>query len=315
MDFKEQVSLREMSWFKTGGVTEYFTECETLAALMEAVKEAKKRRIPYLIIGDTSNLLMSDSGYPGVIIRNKSHNMVFLHDRSQVMVEAGMPLAALITRSITLGYGGLEFLVGIPGTVGGAVYNNTAAFGLAFGDYVRQATLLFPEELAHGDGIRRVNRQWFDFDYGISRLKQLEPKNQQKPIILSVTLQLSKTSSATSLSRVSQYRKLRQLVDPPEETLALRVYDNLFLHGKRLQSDGLLERNGNVPPAYFVHLRQVRAWRQGRIHIYQNNPNFIVNDGLGTSRDAASVIAQIEASAQSEEAHITPTIEFVGLWE
>jgi UDP-N-acetylmuramate dehydrogenase len=314
MDIKEHVSLRDISWFKTGGITEYYVACHTIAEVMEAVKQAQRLNVAYRVIGESSNMLMSDSGFPGLVVQNKSEAMVFLHDRTQVMVDAGAPLHHLVTRTLSHGYSGLEFLAGLPGTIGGAVYGNARAFGFQVSDYVRSATLLFPHS-TQTEAIRRVDREWFEFDYATSCLKQhIHDSTQMAPVILSVTLQLCKMNPATCLYRANEYFRLRNS-SQPNEAHALHVFDTVRVSGAAFSLDQSTNHKPTLRPHHYAERSQIRQWRRGAMSIYRENPNIIINSGLGTSRDAALLIEQVQNELSVEGNPLVSTIDYMGLWD
>lgn len=314
MTLRDHVPLREVDWFHTGGVAEYYVECQNLSEVIEATKEAAGLGVEFRVIGEASNLLMSDGGFPGLIIQNRASSIVFLHDRSQIIVDSGTLLSTLVSQTISQGYSGLEFLAGVPGTIGGAVYGNANAFGRSLGEHVRAATLLMTGKKSETDPVRRVDREWFNFGYRTSRLRQLREEYPDKPVpvILSITLQLSKMNYGSCLQRMHFYQKLRANYPLPHSKM-LQVFDSLCFTREEVTERTLGGRK-NVP-CHIIDKTNIRQWKVNEVVSYAKNPNFIVNTGVGTSRDAYSLIEQVQQSVGAASQPLVSHIERVGLWD
>lgn len=304
--------LRDISIFKTGGVTEYYVNAETLADIFEAVTSAINLGATYRVVGATTGLLMSDAGFPGMVIQNKSHSVLFLHDRSQVIVDAGTPVNQLLAQTISLGYSGLEFLTGAKGSIGGAVYRNLSQSGVAIGAYVRAATLLFPpkdENLTNY--VRKVDSQWFEFGPTSSRLKKLRlaHPNFTSPIILSITLQLSKMNHASCMQKLKHYAHQQSFLQVPSGDV-LQVFDSLRLNENRSTSESKSDKN-----LFYIEKSMVRQWHKNAIAAYSANPNYICNTNLGLSRDAGELIDTIQNQIEINDLHPQPIVERFGMWD
>lgn len=129
--FRENVLLRDRTTYRIGGTARYFARVEGPEALAETVSRAGDRNLPWFVIGRGSNLLVSDSGFDGVVIRLAGAFNEFRIDREKgrVIAGGGVSLPRLVAALAAAGYEGLSFLSGIPGTVGGAVRINAGAAG------------------------------------------------------------------------------------------------------------------------------------------------------------------------------------------
>jgi UDP-N-acetylmuramate dehydrogenase len=211
---KEHQVLRDFTTVKVGGVADYFWEAKTQEDLIRAVMAALKLKIPYFILGIGSNVVISDIGFPGLVILNHTANLSFIEEKSQVIVDSGVLLARLIMEAVSRDLGGLETLAGIPGTVGGAIYNNASAWGKAIGDYVKKLTLLLPTEGSKAK-IVRYRRDWMKFGYHQSILKLNKKKNPSfPPVILSVLLQLAHNKKEEILRTIQHYQRWRAKNQP-----------------------------------------------------------------------------------------------------
>jgi len=127
MEIQNNISLSEYTTFKIGGLARYFFVAESSDDLIEAVKFAKSKKLSFYILGGGSNVLVSDKGFDGLVI--KILNTRYEIRNTKIMAEAGTNLETLVAASVKSGLTGLEWAVGIPGTIGGAVKSQTSAFG------------------------------------------------------------------------------------------------------------------------------------------------------------------------------------------
>lgn len=305
---RDHVTVRDMVSFQSGGVADYFVICHKLSEIVSAVKSVQALNIPYRIIGTGSNVLFSDSGFPGLIIQNQTSGIVFIHERTQVMVDSGVSVEVLIHRCISLGYSGLEFLYGYPGTIGGAVLNNRRSEERSIGQYVRSATILNSGKTAT-QSVRRVSRDWFHFTPAGSRLKTESQKHPvgSIPIILSLTLQLSRMSHATCVQKVQEAAQNRKPAQDSKQPI-LQAFTNL---------DGLIKKRRPENPDHHIIVtrQQIRHWHQNTVAVLPDNPNYIKNHNHATSKEAAKLIRRVKQDASSDTVSVDCPLDFLGLWE
>ncbi len=134
--FKENIPLAKYTSFKIGGPARYFLVAKTTNDLIKAVGLAQAKKLPFFILGGGSNLLISDQGFNGLVIR--AQNSKIKVQNSRIIAEAGVALSKLIKISVDSGLTGLEWAVGIPGTIGGAVKVKASAFGQNISEVVKE---------------------------------------------------------------------------------------------------------------------------------------------------------------------------------
>lgn len=310
-NLQEHVSLRDWCRFQTGGAADYFVVTTSLKEIVSAINQAKKLGIPWRVIGQGTSILVSDSGYPGVIIKNNSQNILFVHDQSQVIVEAGTPLQLLFTQALSHSYSSLEFLTQTPGTIGGAVYNNLSMFGYEISEYIRSATLLLPN---NDRPIQKVDRSWFEFSMHMSKLKRMSTSSpfSSLPVIISVTLQLSKMNYASCLNRVRMFQSLLKKFPIPVAP-SLQIFDCLTSN----ESSKLLSHSKqSAQPLYRLDKTKMKHIQLHDVTVFFDNPNYFINTGRATSREVAQLIGQIQSLIKEEyNSDITPTVEHLGYWD
>jgi len=131
---QKNVILAPYTTFRIGGPAKYFSEANSIEEIKELCKWARKKNVPVLALGGGSNILISDKGFEGLVIKIK--NSKFKIKSSRVYADAGVPLAKIVAEAANAGLSGLEWAIGIPGTIGGAINGNAGAFGKSIGELV-----------------------------------------------------------------------------------------------------------------------------------------------------------------------------------
>ncbi|MBE6749208.1 MAG: UDP-N-acetylmuramate dehydrogenase [Ruminococcaceae bacterium] len=136
-EVKENVSMKDYTTFKTGGNCQLLISPNSAGALSEIIKECNKTDTPYTVLGNGSNVLVSDDGLEGVVIHIADGlNKIKLSDETTIYCEAGVKLGTLCNFALENSLTGLEFAFGIPGSVGGAIFMNAGAYGGEMKDVV-----------------------------------------------------------------------------------------------------------------------------------------------------------------------------------
>lgn len=167
MELREHVSLGPLTTLGVGGPARFFTEARTQDELRDAVRWANDRLLPLFVLGGGSNLVISDAGWPGVVVHIAIAGVEELEEnaRNIFIAGAGEDWDSLVARSVAANCAGMECLSGIPGTVGGTPVQNVGAYGQDVSE-----TLLWVEALERSTGeIRRFNNEECGFAYRTSR--------------------------------------------------------------------------------------------------------------------------------------------------
>ena len=186
LKIQENISLKDFTTFQIGGKAQYFVVAKTEEDLREAFAFIKSRKLPLFTLGGGSNILVSDHGYNGLVIKNEIKGIKFIDQANdKVILEcgAGESLDDVVALSVIRNLSGLENLSGIPGTVGGAAVQNAGAYGVEIKDH-----------LVSVGGLNSDNGKRFIFeniDCQYSYRDSLFKKNK-KFVITTVTLELCK---------------------------------------------------------------------------------------------------------------------------
>jgi len=267
----ENVPLSAMSSFGIGGPADLFFEARTEDELEKAVSLAAAEEYPCYVIGGGNNLLFDDAGYRGLILRNRLEGIVREGHRLRVL--SGTGLACVLREALAAGLSGLEFLAGIPGTVGGAVYGNAGAYGWSIGDVLESADLFSPS----GE-CRSVPREALGFGYRDSALKK------GGGIVLSTVLMCSPGDGRESEARIREILEKRRAKHPPLGTACAGSYfkNSCSASGARVAAGKLLEEAG------------ARGRSVGDAAVSDVHCNFIVNRGDAKARDVLCLAEELK---------------------
>lgn len=260
---KKNEPLSAYTTFRTGGNADLFIDVTDSGALAQAIRLSRHLNIPCFLIGGGSNLLVSDSGYRGLIIRNSLRCLEV--KGSEVKAGAGELLDTVVDFATDRSLTGFEFAAGIWGTVGGAVYGNAGAFGSQVGAILREA------EIIDANGEIRVEPQaYFRFAYRHSRLKETGE------IVTWARFVLEPGDKAEIGKRTAEIRALREHKHPVTPCSAGCFFKNVEDDGApsgKLAAGKLLEEIG------------AKDLTVGGAGVFGKHANIIVNTGSASSKD------------------------------
>lgn len=290
---QQNVLLAPYTTYKIGGPADWFTEVTTADALCEAVVAARQANVPYFVLGEGANILVHDKGFRGLVIHNAAKQYEFL-DGNRLRAESGAIVADLIEVCKDKALSGLEHFVGIPSTVGGALWQN-----LHFLSPDRQRTLYIEEVLLEAtvldtDGsTRTVGKDFFAFGYDTSIL------HTKEIIVLDATFQLTPSTSDTIQHQMDENMAWRTAKQPQ-----LWEYPSCGSVFKKIEDVGagrLIDQAG------------LKGKQIGQAQISPKHANYIVNLGGATAADVLALIelAQTEVKAQTGY-DLEPEIRLIG---
>lgn len=296
-DAKHNVVLRDFVSLRVGGVADYFYVAKDISDLTKAVAAAYKNQIPYFILAGGYNVVPSDSGFPGLVIKNESSNIVFGTGASTAIVDSGVHISKLINLAASRDLGGLEFLFGVPGTIGGAVYGNAGSFNYAIGDFVKSATLLVPQD---GKIITETKPgNWLNFSYRNSRLKTDYKDQIFKPVILTIALQLVQRRKDEIMRLVHDNIREKKANQPLEE----RSAGSFFKNPDKYAAGFLLEESG------------AKKLRVGGASFSKKHANFLINKKNATASDVRELASKAKGLVDDKfKIPLEEEVEYIGRW-
>lgn len=313
---REHVVMRDYTTFKVGGVADYFFEAKSVDELVKAVRAAFSLELPYFVLGNGSNILFSDYGFPGLVIKNSTVNIAIMKEKSQAIVDSGVMLPRLIMKLASDDLGGIEFLYGIPGTLGGAVYGNAGAWGSAIGDYIKNITLLENDPETGVPKIVQYGADWMEFGYRKSKLKEMKAKN--KPVILTVRLQLARGQKEEIMRKLNTYQSKRQKVQPIGYSAGSifknpipKELENISGTGTKSMPEFLKERTAG----FMLESAGVKKMKIGLAEVSGLHANFILNRDNAKATEIRTLIEQMRDKVnQKFNVVLEEEIEYIGQW-
>ena len=262
IEIKENESLANHSTFRIGGLARYFAVAKSKEEILEVVEFAKNKGLSFVAFGGGSNILFCDEGFNGVAV--KISNIKSQISNLNVIVGAGVPLAKLIMDSVENGLTGLEWGIGIPGTIGGCVVGNCGAYGHDISESVESVSVLDEK-----GGIKKYSKTECGFAYRESVFKG----NDKKEIILEIELKLDSGDKEKSKKEIKDTLENRKGKIPLYPSVG-----SIFKNPKPLVARKLIEECG------------LAGMMIGDAKISDLHPNFIVNIGSAKSVDVLALI-------------------------
>lgn len=283
---QEYVSLADKCWFKTGGPARYFAEPHDDAAWHEALHYAQRLDIPIFILGEGANILISDTGFNGLVIRPQSKSLshhIEENNNAYVTAGAGVSMPDLIEYCLNHQMLGLEEFSGIPGTVGGSVYINLHYFQFLLAQFIEHARVI---ERTTGI-ISTVTPDWFDFGYNSSRL------HDESCYLLDATFKLrfaSDLETAYARGRRAEIIRHRTSRYPNKNTCG-SFFRNFLEHEVALESNG----KKMIFIAYYLDKIGVKgALSHGGASVSYQHANMLVTNDQATSSDVIALASEMQ---------------------
>jgi UDP-N-acetylmuramate dehydrogenase len=292
---QRQVALAPLNSFRVGGEAEYFIAPRQINQLQQAVQWARAHVIPITLLGAGSNLLISDRGLPGLVICTRHlRGCWFDTDQAQLTAVAGEPIVKLAWQAAELGWQGLAWAVGIPGTVGGAVVMNAGAQGGCIADILVSARMLHPDGT-----VSTAQNSDLGYAYRTSILQSSpEQSAGDRPLVLEATFQLEPGHDPAQLTAIT-----RQLLEHRHNT---QPYN--------LPSCGSVFRNPSPYTAgWLIEQTGLKGYQIGGAQVSTLHANFIVNRGGATASDILKLIQHIQTQVEHRWAiHLQPEVKQLG---
>jgi UDP-N-acetylmuramate dehydrogenase len=282
LSLKEKISLREYSTIKIGGPARFLVEAHSKEDLAHALLLATSEKIPYAVVGRGSNTLFDDRGFDGLAIINR-YSSISEITPGRFRVASGTSLPLLSMKTTTKGWGGLEWSLGIPGSIGGALTMNAGASQSEISDSLEEIVYL------HETGeIETFKREDLTFSYRRS------PFQEMKGVILEATFALTNDPEARG-RQLAVFEERRRKQPYHEPSLGC-----IFRNPMGISCGKLIEELG------------LKGMKMGGAHISPLHGNFITNPNEGTARDVFALIQLIEEKMWAEkELHLEKEIRIV----
>ncbi len=297
---------------RVGGPAEWYWAATDTEQLSKVLSSCWKEQIPYLLIGHGSNLLMSDSGYAGLIIQNrcKKTEIPINGSSATIYTDCGVSFASLFSQSARAGYSGLEWAVGIPGTVGGALVSNAGAYRGNIGPLVRKVRVVT-------DGVDQlVGPEWMEFSYRDSKLRR---EGIGKTVVLSCELELNFTGKPEAIladaKGYQDQRRTKQPFSPSAGSFFKNVIDKRLAQSLPSLPASLKEA-GVIPAGFLIEAAGLKGLSSGGAQSSLKHANFLINTGNATASDFAALSTVIKTTVHEKYGvTLEEEVLFAGEWD
>lgn len=304
--------LARFTTLKTGGAAQYFFVARNTDELVKAFNAAREAKIPFTVLGGGSNVLISDYGIKGLVVKNESNSIKIIKrlgkikngstslEQALVEADAGVLVNKLVRFVCDEGLGGLERHLGLPGTIGGAIFMNSKwTKPVTYtGDAVYQAKII-----ARNGEIKLVNNKYFDFAYDWSILQKTHET------VLSVIFLLKATDPKILWERANFSMEYRKKTQPMGVSTAGCTFRNISLS----QAFRILTPNNTTSAGYLIDQVGLKNFQVGGAKFSHQHANFILNLGNATSNDVKALIDEAKKRVKTKFAvTIEPEIVLLG---
>jgi UDP-N-acetylmuramate dehydrogenase len=286
---KADEPLASRTSFGIGGPADFFLELAKPDAIAKAIDGARERGIPYLLLGAGTNLLIADKGVEGLVVRvvNREHEI----NGTKVKAGAGLKMMRLARLVADANLRGFEFAIGVPGTVGGAVYQDAGCWGKEIREVLVEAEGFVP-----GAGLQTWSPSSLRFGYRTSALRDGDLKGA---LVVSATVQLTRGDGEEARQLMAKLTRERNETQPIKTKNCGSVFKNPpgDSAGRLVQAAGL------------------KGAREGAAVVSTLHGNFIVNEGGATAKDVRHLIERVTAEVKRRfGAQLEAEVEMVGRW-
>jgi UDP-N-acetylmuramate dehydrogenase len=259
--------------FRIGGPAKFFCLPASAEQLADTIAACRQAGEDYYILGNGSNVLVSDTGYDGVVIQLFQNRNEIHIEGSSLFVQAGVLLAKAANLAAREGLTGLEFASGIPGTVGGALVMNAGAYGGEMKDVVREVLVMT------GEGqVKKLGSHELEMGYRTSRIAR------ENYIVLEAVLDLEKGDREAIEAKMQELREARTGKQPLEYPSAGSTFKRPqgYFAGKLIMDTGL------------------RGFRVGGAQVSEKHCGFVINTGGATAADVMALIGHVQAQVKKQ---------------
>ena len=270
---KTEEPMKNHTTFRVGGPAEFFVMPRSAEEVKKVINLCRRESFPYYIIGNGSNLLVSDQGYRGVVLQIYKEMSYIEIEENVIVAQAGALLSAIANKALENGLTGFEFAAGIPGTLGGACVMNAGAYGGEMKDVLEEVTVLTEE----GE-VLIIPKENLELGYRTSIIAR------KGYIVLEARIQLregEKEAIKSLMEELKDKRVSKQPLEYPSAGSTFKRPEGYFA-GKLIQDAGL------------------RGFSVGGAQVSEKHCGFVINRENATAADVAELMRQVSARVEEE---------------
>ncbi len=289
-------TMSKHSTLRLGGAAKYFLAVKNEDEIAQAVSAAKEENISYVVIGGGSNILVSDSGFNGLVIKMSDSEIKI--DEEKIYAGAGVFSTMLGRVSAEAGIAGLEWMATLPGTIGGAVYGNAGAYGEETKDKLLRVRILESGiwNLESGSLKRWLDKSECGFGYRDSRFKKT------KEIILGAEFALLKDDKAAIKEKMNMLLEKRKDEQPLGSSSAGCIFKNFrfMISDFRFDVPEEFLENKMIPAGWLIDKAGMKGFRVGRVSVSEQHGNFFLTQAGATADDLVMIISVVKRKVRDK---------------
>lgn len=290
----ENVPFSKQTTLKIGGPAKYFFDAATSDDIIRGIEAARELGIDHLILGGGSNILVSDSGFDGLVIHAKNNNMRI--QGQKLYVEAGALNSQVVRETVNAGLSGLEWLATIPGTIGGAVHGNAGCFGNSIKDFISKVDVYREGQK------KRLNKKDCQFSYRESLFK----KNND--VILSAEFTLNEGNKTRGQGIVKDMIDRRAKTQPKGACAGSTFKNFKFRDDSEIKSliKAVKEipeeflKNKIIPAGWLLDQVGAKGMEMGELQVSEDHANWIINRGKGRADQFVMLASELKTKVRDE---------------
>lgn len=287
---QHDVVLAPYTTLKIGGPAKYFAAPTSLAEVQEVIAWAHQQAIPFRILGRGANTLIADRGFEGLVVVMLNDQLVW--DPPRVVAGAGVQNGQLIANALKHGLGGMRWLIGVPGTVGGSLYGNAGGHGWGLGDQVE-----WVEVITVQGQLKRLTKEECQFAYRTSIFK-----SHPEWVIVQAQLTLPTVDAVAERNVLAATTKQKNANQPTTAKTAGCMFTNPVADLSRLPAHlrEHVDETGKIAAWRVIHEVGLKGKTIGQIQISELHSNFMINLGGGTADQVMQLLSLVKQQVRDK---------------
>ncbi len=280
-------SLANRTYFKLGGETDAYVELSEKNEVAALVAFCQDHHIKLTMLGGASNVIVADEGVEGVVLHLTNDEVT--DTSTGVIAGAGIKTALLVRKTVDLGYTGLEYFLGVPGTLGGATYNNAHYLQDLVGEHINRV-----EVITRDGSIHWLSHEECGFGYDYSNFQET------KEIIFAVEFKLNrgdKDSSMQLIREATEYRARTQPLGLPSSGCIFQNTPNTPELQARFPQ---FKDRSHVPGGFIIDQAGLKGTRIGDVEVSDKHAAFMINKGQGTAAQLKQLVTLVKERVKAE---------------
>jgi UDP-N-acetylmuramate dehydrogenase len=282
LPFRWQYPLAQQTYFKLGGPAEAYLELADKQTIIDVVGYCRKNKLPLTIFGGASNVIVADKGIAGLVLKLTNDQVTI--EGTKVTAGAGIKTALLVRKAVDHSLTGLEYFLGVPGNLGGAVFNNAHYLQHLIGEFITRV------EVINEDGTTSwLSHDECDFSYDHSRFQKT------KEIILTVEFELQPGKIEDSQALIKEATVYRAMTQPLGEPSSGCIFQNVPVTPELATRFPQYQGKKLIGGGFLIDQAGLKGAHEGDIEVSHKHAAFFVNKGTGTATQTKKLIARVQA--------------------